>query len=157
MTDADEEIILPPSIDPLIKKIGICHVTGDNAAGTRTEVNIRHFDPVITDEPDTMGGTNTEPSPLETVCFAIFVGYGYLTGPSRISERLQAALDAGPKRVNIVVPAKFPPEEFHMGIYQDVGAMPGSKGKSSTLFRVKPRDVKMLARHYWIIRIDLAP
>ena len=34
--------------------------------------------------------------------------------------------------------------------------MRGSKGISSTLFRVKPRDVKMLARHYWIIRIELA-
>jgi hypothetical protein len=90
-------------------------------------------------------------------CFAIFVGYGHITGPSRISDRLRAALDAGPKRVNIVVTAKFPPEEFHMGIYQDVGAMRGSKGKSSTLFRVKPRDVKMLARHYWIVNIDLAP
>ena len=44
MTDADEEIILPPSVDPLTKKIGIRHVTG------------------------------------------------HLTGPSRISDRLQAAL-----------------------------------------------------------------
>ena len=91
-----------------------------------------------------------------TVCLAIFIGYGYVTGPSRISDRLQTALDAGPERVNIVVTAKFPPEEFHMGIYQDVGAMRGSKGKSSTLFRVKPRDVQALARHYWIERIDLA-
>ena len=88
---------------------------------------------------------------------AIFIGYGYITGPSRITDRLHEALDAGPERVNIVVTAKFPPEEFHMGIYQDVGAMRGSKGKSSTLFRVKRRDVQALARHYWIDRIDLAP
>ncbi len=27
------------------------------------------------------------------VCFAIYVGYGHITGPSRISDRLQAALD----------------------------------------------------------------
>ena len=91
------------------------------------------------------------------VCLAIFIGYGYITGPSRISDRLHTALDTGPERVNIVVTAKFPPEEFHMGIYQDVGAMRGSDGKSSTLFRVKPRDVQALARHYWIERIDLAP
>ena len=90
-------------------------------------------------------------------CLAIYIGYGYITGPSRITDQLHKALDAGPERVNIVVTAKFPPEEFHMGIYQDVGAMRGSKGKSSTLFRVKPRDVKALARHYWIVRIDLAP
>jgi hypothetical protein len=90
-------------------------------------------------------------------CVAIYIGYGHVTGPSRISDRLHAALDAGPKRVNIVITAKFPPEEFHMGIYQDVGAMRGSKGKSSTLFRVKPRDVQALSRHYWIDNIDLAP
>ena len=94
---------------------------------------------------------------IVAACFAIFTGYGFVTGPSRISDRLHAALDAGPNRVNIVVTAKFPPEEFHMGIYQDVGAMRGSKGSSSTLFRVKPRDVQALARHYWIVSIDLAP
>jgi hypothetical protein len=92
-----------------------------------------------------------------TVCLATFVGYGYITGPSRITDRLHKALDAGPERVNIVVTAKFPPEEFHMGIYQDVGAMRGSAGRSSTLFRVKTRDVYALARHYWIENIDLAP
>jgi hypothetical protein len=88
---------------------------------------------------------------------AIFNGYGYFTGPSRISDRLQQALDTGAARVNIVVTAKFPPEEFHLGIYQDVGAMRGSKGNTSTLFRVKRADVRALARHYWIDRIDLAP
>ena len=91
------------------------------------------------------------------VCVAVFTGYGYVTGPSRITDRLHKALDAGPGRVNIVVTSKFPPEEFHLGIYQDVGAMRGSDGNSSTLFRVKQRDVYALARHYWIQRIDLAP
>ena len=91
-----------------------------------------------------------------TACVAIFVGYGYITGPSRITDRLHKALNAGPERVNIVVTAKFPPEEFHMGIFQDVGAMRGSTGNSSILFRVKSRDVHALARHYWIERIDLA-
>jgi uncharacterized OsmC-like protein len=71
MTAANEDLILPPSVDPLTKKLGIRNVTGHNAAGTRTEVKVRHFDPVITDEPDSMGGTNTAPSPLETVLVAL--------------------------------------------------------------------------------------
>ena len=91
------------------------------------------------------------------LCFAAYVGYGYVTSQSRISDRLQQALDSSSKRVNIVITAKFPPEEFHMGIYQDAGAMRGSKGKTSTLFRVWPKDVRALSRHYWIERIDLAP
>ena len=47
---ADPEI-LPPSIDPETKKIGIRHVTATNAAGTRTRIQVRDFAPVYTDEP----------------------------------------------------------------------------------------------------------
>lgn len=63
--------ILAPSVDPETKKLGIRTVTGRNDAGTRTEVKVRHFDMVATDEPDTMGGTNTAPSPLENVLVSL--------------------------------------------------------------------------------------
>jgi len=67
-TDPD---MLAPSIDPKTKKLGIRTVTGRNAAGTRTEIKVRHFPTVVTDEPDTLGGTNTAPSPLETTLAAL--------------------------------------------------------------------------------------
>jgi uncharacterized OsmC-like protein len=63
--------MLAPSIDPETKKLGIRTITARNDAGTRTEVKVRHFDIVATDEPDTMGGTNTAPSPLETVLISL--------------------------------------------------------------------------------------
>lgn len=66
--DAD---IIAPSIDPATKKIAIRHVKATNAAGTRTKIQVRDFDPVYTDEPDTLGGTNTAASPLETVLVAL--------------------------------------------------------------------------------------
>lgn len=94
-----------------------------------------------------------------TVVAAVLAGYfayGYVTGPGRISDRLQAALDRDPPAVNIRITAKFPPEAFHMGVYQDVGAMRGSKGSTTTLFRVTPGDVRMLSRKYWVERVDLA-
>lgn len=68
MTDPD---MLEPSIDPKTKKLGIRHVKARNEGGTRTEIRVRHFDPVYTDEPDSLGGTNTAPSPLETVLIAL--------------------------------------------------------------------------------------
>lgn len=72
MTDRDIPAdMLAPSIDPETKKLGIRTVTGRNDAGTRTEVKVRHFDIVATDEPDTMGGTNTAPSPLENVLVSL--------------------------------------------------------------------------------------
>ncbi|WP_339643011.1 OsmC family protein [Jannaschia helgolandensis] len=68
MIDAD---IIEPSIDPKTKKIGVRHVKATNAAGTRTKIQVRDFDPVYTDEPASLGGTNTSPSPLETVLVAL--------------------------------------------------------------------------------------
>ncbi len=63
--------IIEPSIDPATQKIAIRHVQAVNAAGTRTKIQVRDFDPVYTDEPASLGGTNTAPSPLETVLVAL--------------------------------------------------------------------------------------
>jgi putative redox protein len=71
MVTNSDDLILSQSIDPKTKKIGIRHVTGHNDGGTRTEIAVRDFPVVVTDEPDTMGGTNTAPSPLETVLVAL--------------------------------------------------------------------------------------
>lgn len=57
--------LLAPSIDPVTKKLAIRTVSACNEGGTRTVVRVRQFAPVVTDEPDTLGGTNTGPSPLE--------------------------------------------------------------------------------------------
>lgn len=63
--------LLAPAIDPQTRKLGIRVVTARNNACTRTEVRVRHFPIVATDEPDTLGGTNTAPSPLEMVLVAL--------------------------------------------------------------------------------------
>ncbi len=68
MIDPD---IIEPSIDPNTKKIGVRHVKATNAAGSRTKIQVRDFDPVYTDEPASLGGSNTAPSPLETVLVAL--------------------------------------------------------------------------------------
>ncbi len=68
MADAE---LLAPSIDPKTGKLAVRTVHARNNGGTKTEVKVRHFDLVCTDEPDTLGGTNTAPSPLETVLVAL--------------------------------------------------------------------------------------
>lgn len=67
----EESVLLPPSVDPDKRKLGIRNVRAVNLAGTRTESFVRDFAAVVTDEPDTMGGTNTAPSPLETALVAL--------------------------------------------------------------------------------------
>ena len=92
-----------------------------------------------------------------TAIVAIYYAYGYATGPGRITPALHTARDADPKRGNIVITPKFPPEQFHMAVFQKYGAMRGTEGMAATLYRVKPADVRRLSRRYWIEKIDLAP
>ena len=66
-----DESILEPSIDPKTQKIAVRHVKARNDGGTRTKVQVRDFEPVYTDEPSSLGGSNTAPSPLETVLVAL--------------------------------------------------------------------------------------
>lgn len=70
MIDIDADII-EPSIDPETQKIAVRHVKARNEGGTRTAIRVRDFDMVHTDEPSSLGGTNTAPSPLETVLVAL--------------------------------------------------------------------------------------
>lgn len=58
MTDPD---ILPPDIDPSIRKIGIRKLTARNEAGARTVITVRGHE-IITDEANE---GDTGPSPLE--------------------------------------------------------------------------------------------
>ncbi len=71
MSTMIDDNIIEPSIDPATKKIGVRHVKATNAAGTRTKIQVRDFDPIYTDEPDSLGGTNSAASPLETVLVAL--------------------------------------------------------------------------------------
>ena len=64
MTDPD---LLPPSVDPNKKLIGIREVRALNDATARTISTVRDFE-IVTDEPT---GSNTAPTPLETVLSAL--------------------------------------------------------------------------------------
>ena len=91
------------------------------------------------------------------VLFGLYWGYGYLSGPSRITDRLQARLSENPAEVNITVTTKFPPEEFHISIYQRLGSMRGVRESTAALYTVTPGDVRILSQYYWMDKIDLIP
>ncbi len=94
---------------------------------------------------------------VAAVLIAAYYAHGYATGAGRITDRLHAALDADPGRLDIRVTSRFPPEAFHIELYQRYGGMRGTEGATVTLFGVRPSDVRRLSRRYWIARIDLAP
>ncbi len=83
--------------------------------------------------------------------------YGLITGPTRISDALSAALDQNPKKLNLLVTANFPPERFHSNVYNTIGVQRGTNGSTTVLVRVKPSDVRWISKQYWIKQVDLAP
>ena len=87
----------------------------------------------------------------------LFYSWGFFYGPSRLSDELAAQIGTSEAPVDLVIPSKFPAEEFHLGIFQEVGTIRGNQGNDTFLYRVKPADVRMLARKYWIKKINIAP
>lgn len=120
--------IIEPSIDPQTKKIGIRHVKASNAAGTRTKIQVRDFEPVYTDEPASLGGTNSAPSPLETVLVALVgcdgviingvanaMGFDY----SGVEFSCESQIDVrGPKGVPGIRPY-FEKTDLEIAVYTD--------------------------------------
>ncbi|MEE2745989.1 MAG: hypothetical protein VX617_03805 [Pseudomonadota bacterium] len=86
-----------------------------------------------------------------------FQAYGYIKGPSRITENLQKALQTGEAKLDILVWAYFPAEAFHMELYQTLGAIRGELDGAVRLAGVTPSDVRFLSRKYWIKTLDLVP
>lgn len=91
------------------------------------------------------------------VLLAIYWGFGYLTGPGRLTERLGARLAENPAELNVAVTSEFPPEEFHISIYQRLGSMRGVKERTAFLHSMTPANVRYLSQYYWIDNIDLIP
>lgn len=83
--------------------------------------------------------------------------YGIITGPTRISDALSAALDQNPRKINLLVTANFPPERFHSNVYNTIGVQRGTNGSTTVVVRVKPSDVRWISKQYWIKQVDLAP
>jgi len=91
---------------------------------------------------------------------AIWIGvqaYGLITGPTRITEALSAALDQNPKKLSLLVTANFPPERFHSNVYNTIGVQRGTEGSTTLIVRVKPSKVRWISQQYWVKQVDLAP
>ncbi len=91
------------------------------------------------------------------VLLALYWGFGYFTGPGRMTDQLNARLAENPAELNVAVTSKFPPEEFHISIYQRLGSMRGVKESTAFLHSMTPASVRYLSQYYWIDNIALIP
>ena len=79
-------------------------------------------------------------------------GYLSLSAPGRIDASLRPAL-ARSALVDVVIALGFAPEEFHIRLFQDYGVVSGARGTTVLVHRVRPEDVRRIARYYWVRRI----
>jgi hypothetical protein len=79
-----------------------------------------------------------------------FVG---LTAPGRIEPALRATLRQEAP-VDVTVTLGFAPEDFHIRLFQEYGVVSGVRGTTILVNRVRPVDVRRIARYYWVRRIS---
>jgi hypothetical protein len=60
----------------------------------------------------------------------------------------------GPEKVNILVTLPFPPERFHVQLFQSYGRISGTQENAVEVRGVKRADLTTVARPYWVTRVE---
>ena len=87
------------------------------------------------------------------VLAGVWEAYLTVSAPRRVDAALASALERA-DHVNIAVTLGFPPEDFHMRVFQSHGIVSGVRGTTVLLNRVTPDEVRRIARYYWVKRIE---
>jgi hypothetical protein len=80
-------------------------------------------------------------------------GWLVVAAPGKIA----AGLEAGAEKVNILVTLPFPPERFHVIVFQRYGRVSGTQDNSIEVRGVKKADLQAVARPYWVTRVEPLP
>ena len=58
------------------------------------------------------------------------------------------------EKVNILVTLPFPPERFHVQLFQTYGRVSGTQDNAVEVRGVKREDLRTVARPYWVTRVE---
>jgi len=76
-----------------------------------------------------------------------------LAAPGKIAANFPSAGE----KVNILITLPFPPERFHVQLFQTYGRVSGTQENAVEVRGVKRADLETLARPYWVSRIEPLP
>ena len=65
-----------------------------------------------------------------------------------------AAFPPGLEKVNILVTLPFPPERFHVQLFQTYGRVSGTQENAVEVRGVTRADLTTVARPYWVTRVE---
>ncbi len=71
-----------------------------------------------------------------------------IAAPAKIAPGLDA------ERVNVLVTLPFPPERFHVLVFQRYGRVSGTQDNSIEVRGVRREDLRAVARHYWVTKVE---
>ncbi len=76
-----------------------------------------------------------------------------LAAPGKVAADFPAAAE----KVNILVTLPFPPERFHIQLFQAYGRVSGTQDNAVEVRGVKRGDLAAIARPYWVRRVEPLP
>lgn len=84
------------------------------------------------------------------VAYAVWEAWLSFMAPAKV---------AGPfpgqgEKVNVLVTLNFPPERFHVQIFQGYGRVSGTEDNKIEVRGVKRADLTRVARPYWVTRVE---
>jgi hypothetical protein len=65
-----------------------------------------------------------------------------------------ANFPSGAEKLNILITLPFPPERFHVQLFQTYGRVSGTQENKVEVRGVKRADLTTVARPYWVTRIE---
>ncbi len=86
-------------------------------------------------------------------CYLVWQIWLGLAAPGKLAPGLSTAAP----RVNILVTLPFPPERFHVLVFQRYGRVTGTQDTAVELRGVRREDLTAVARHYWVRRVEPLP
>lgn len=86
---------------------------------------------------------------VATLYFAFQI-YLFLAAPGKIAPELQTSAE----KVNVLVTLPFPPERFHVLVFQRYGRVSGTREYSIELRGVTRDNLRAVARPYWVKKVE---
>lgn len=84
------------------------------------------------------------------VCYLVWQAWLSLAAPAKVVDDFPGSRE----RVNILVTLSFPPERFHVQVFQGFGRVSGTQDNSIEVRNVKRTDLAAVARPYWVRRVE---
>ena len=87
------------------------------------------------------------------LCYLAWQGWLGAVAPGKIA----AGLNPDAEKVNLLVTLPFPPERFHVIVFQKYGRVSGTQDNSIEVRGVRKADLHAVARPYWVTRVEPLP